>query len=84
MGLKILPLPLIHLEVSEYAKIYLFCHTIQKCYATNKMVYNISVIFHGLVKVSTGILKVKKLSGAVRQTANLNTNANSNEVALAA
>ena len=40
---------------------------------------------HGLVKVSTGILKVEKLSDADRQTANLNINAdNDYELALAA
>ncbi len=38
----------------------------------------------GLVKVSTGILKVEKLSDADRQTANLNINANNNKLALAA
>ena len=39
---------------------------------------------YGLVKVSTGILKVEKLSDADRQTANLNINANNKELALAA
>ena len=38
----------------------------------------------GLVKVSTGILKVGKLSDADRQTANLNINAKNNSYALAA
>ena len=41
-------------------------------------------LLHGLVKVSTGILKVEKLSDADRQTANLNINANNNKLALAA
>ena len=40
-------------------------------------------LLYGLVKVSTGVLKVEKRSGAERQTAKLKINAN-DRVALAA
>ena len=41
-------------------------------------------IIPGLVKVSTGVMQVEKLSDADRQTAKLKINANNNRVALAA
>ena len=48
-----------------------------------KQLEDFPFVKHGLVKVSTGVLQVEKLSGAVRHRAKLKINAN-NRVALAA
>jgi len=47
-------------------------------YANVNINKQVKLITHGLVKVSTGILKLVKLSAGKRQNPNLNINANDN------
>ena len=55
------------------------------CLQKKGLEFDRSHLYHpGLVKVSTGVMQVEKLSDADRQTAKLKINANNNRVALAA
>jgi len=60
------------------------CIPVRRLLKYEKQLEEILCCQYGLVKVSTGILQVEKLSEADRQTANLNINANNNKLALAA
>ena len=53
-------------------------------YANVNINKQVKLLTHGLVKVSTGILKLVKLSAGKRQNPNLNINANDTELAYAA
>ena len=59
------------------------CIPVHRLLKYEKQLEDFPFVKHGLVKVSTGVLQVEKLSGAVRHRAKLKINAN-NRVALAA
>ncbi len=59
------------------------CIPVHRMLKYEKQLEEILCCQYGLVKVSTGVLQVEKLSGAVRHRAKLKINAN-NRVALAA